>query len=160
MSDLFSDAAPTPEEFDGVPALECAVVVPVPVEHAFAGFSDHIHLWWPAEELSVWGVGSFLDLEGNALVETSADDEEAVWAEVRRTGQETRLDLVWHHQPAGGTTTELTIDFRADGTGETSVSLVHDGWTTEPPSVEDRAVYLTFWPLALEKFSRFMGGGL
>ncbi|MHA7277980.1 SRPBCC family protein [Arthrobacter sp. HLT1-21] len=158
MSDLFSDAAPSAPDFDRLVALEFAVLVPVPVEHTFAGFVEHIHLWWPAEVLSVWGAGSFFDLEGNSLVETSVEEDEAVWAEVRRTGQDTRLEMVWHHQPTGGTSTELTIDFRPTTGGGTTVSLVHDGWSTEPASGADRATYLDFWPLALEKFSRFMGG--
>ena len=158
MSDLFSNAAPPPQQFDRVAALEFDVALPVPVEHAFAGVAEHIHLWWPAEELSVWGVGSFFDLEDNALVETSADDEEAVWAEVRRTRQDTRLEMIWHHQPDGRAPTELTIYFRQEGSGATA-SIIHSGWTTEPSSVEGRAIYRDFWPLALEKFSRFMGGG-
>ncbi|MBG6180912.1 SRPBCC domain-containing protein [Arthrobacter sp. CAN_A1] len=158
MSDLFSNAAPPPQQFHRVAALEVATALPVTVEHAFAGFTEHIHLWWPADGLSVWGIGSFFDLEDNALVETSADEEEAVWAEVRRTQEDTRLEMIWRHQPGGGAPTELTIDFRPEG-GGTTAAIIHSGWTTEPSSVEERAIYRDFWPLALDKFNRFMGGG-
>lgn len=158
MSDLFSDAAPPPPTPDRTMVLEYASAVPVPPEHAFAGFTENIHLWWPAEELSVWGPESFFDLEDKALVETSISEAEAVWAEVRPTSGHLRLDLIWHHQPGGGEPTEVTIGFHADPTAGTVVSLAHDGWTTEPGSREQRKIYQIFWPLALEKFSRFMGG--
>ncbi|WP_019483330.1 SRPBCC domain-containing protein [Arthrobacter sp. TB 23] len=158
MSDLFSDASPPPPTPERVSPIEFEVTVPVPPEHAAAGFAEHIHLWWPVEDLNVWGAGSFFDLEDNALVETSVDEVEAVWAEVSRTEQSTRLEMVWRHHPDGGTPTDLTIEFlRGPGDG-TTLSLVHDGWDTEARSKTERELYQIFWPLALTKFQRFMGG--
>ncbi|WP_026551214.1 SRPBCC domain-containing protein [Arthrobacter sp. H20] len=158
MTDLFSDASPPQPAPDRLAALEFGITVPVPPEHAAAGFSEHIHLWWPAGELSVWGSESFFDLENRALVETSTDDEEAVWAEVSRADDGRRLEMIWRHQPDGGVPTEVTIVFHDDADSGSRVSLVHGGWTAEASSREDRAIYEAFWPLALEKFCRFMGG--
>lgn len=158
MSNLFSDAAPVPVEPDPAPSLAFSVTVPVPRDHAFAGLVDNIHLWWPAQSLSVYGVGSFFDLEGEALVETSPDNEEAVWGAVIDREDARRLDLAWHHQLAGGTQTELSLGFEAAPGGGTLVSLTHGGWSTAHQSVQDRSFYQSFWPIAFEKFQRFMGG--
>ena len=164
MSDLFSDATPPQPAPERVSPLRFEVPVPVPPEHAAAGFTEHIHLWWPAEALSVWGTESFFDLEGNALVETSTNEVEAVWAEVRRTDQDTRLEMLWRHHPDGGAPTDLTLEFLDNresfvraGNGAT-LRLIHDGWSTEATSMVERELYQDFWPLALAKFQRFMGG--
>lgn len=158
MSNLFSDAAPPVVQPDPAPSLAFSVTVPVPPDHAFAGFLDSIHLWWPAQSLSVYGVGSFFDLEGDALVETSPNNDEAIWADVIDREDGRRLDLAWHHQPAGGTQTELSLRFEDGPGGATLVSLTHGGWSTAHQSAQDRSLYETFWPTALEKFQRFMGG--
>lgn len=54
MSSLFSHAQ-DPSESDSDSANDPlapvvnTVVVPGSVAHAFAGFTDHTHLWWPLE---------------------------------------------------------------------------------------------------------------
>ncbi|MBG6192296.1 hypothetical protein IWX64_003266 [Arthrobacter sp. CAN_A212] len=157
MSNLFSDAVPLPAEPDPAPVLAYSVNVPVPPDHAYAGFVDNIHLWWPAQNLSIYGVGSFFDLEDGTLVETSPENEEAVWADVFGREDGCRLDLAWHHQLPGGTQTELSLRFDRIPDEGTLVSLTHGGWSTAQQSHTERSLYEAFWPTALEKFKRFMG---
>jgi hypothetical protein len=154
--------------------------VPAPVEHAWAGLTEHLHLWWPADELSRWGAESFFDLEDNALVETSADEQENVWGEVTdgRPGQS--LDLRWRHLGSASTTmVRVTVTEDAPtsvrpeaargevapgptggvdaGRAAATLEFVHSGWsTTDPEDLYE--FYRDFWPRAAARYRRFMGG--
>ncbi len=162
MSGLFSHAASEPAGGGDAGDLAVAVRVPADTAHAFAGFTEHIHLWWPASELSVWGPGSFFDLEDNVFVETSADDQEAVWAEILERTQDSALHLLWRHRPGTLPATSVSLAFiEAGGSApNTSVELVHGGWTRGGELGGLRSRYETFWPLALARYARFMGGAL
>ncbi len=164
MSGLFSHAAPEPAGGGTVADIRASVRVPADVIDAFSGFTEHLHLWWPGAELSVWGAGSFFDLEGGVFVETSAEDEEAVWAEVieredQRDGHRA-LSLLWRHRPGPfpATTVELSFDGVEGSAPATTVDLVHSGWPTEEGSGDLHGLYERFWPLALARYARFMGG--
>lgn len=149
------------------------MTVPAPVDHAWAGLTEHLHLWWPADELSRWGEDSFFDLEDNALVETSAQDDENVWGEVVESDPGQWLDLRWRHlgsasttqvrlemmpvdEPASGDATRAGVT-RSGINESTSLTLTHSGWTAaDPQDVFD--LYRAFWPEALARYQRFMGG--
>ncbi|WP_207597698.1 hypothetical protein [Arthrobacter sp. D5-1] len=64
MENLFSHPASEPEPSqqagDALQPLIFTVVVPTNVSHAFQGFTDHPHLWWPLEQESVFGGSSRL----------------------------------------------------------------------------------------------------
>lgn len=183
MSGLFSHASSEADVPSERPDIRASVSVPSPPDHAWAGLTDHLHLWWPAELLSRWGEGSFFDLEGNALVETSAQDDENVWGEVidRAPGQ--LILLTWRHA-GSAVTTELRLEVstgaspavQADGGGraepsgvdeqggaragtgiETKLTLTHSGWTSAEPE-ELYHFYQDLWPAALGRYRRFMGG--
>ncbi|MHA7264472.1 SRPBCC family protein [Arthrobacter sp. TMN-37] len=166
MSGLFSHAAPEPAAGGTAADVSASVRVAADVVDAFSGFTEHLHLWWPAAELSVWGAGSFFDLEDGVFVETSTEDEEAVWAEVleredQREGYRA-LSLLWRHRPGTAPATSVSLSFTASG-GEgqgTRVEVVHGGWTrqADPDGLRER--YASFWPLALARYARFMGGAL
>ena len=173
MSGLFSHSSAAGDLPAPRPPLEAVVTVPAPADHAWAGLTEHLHLWWPADELSRWGDDSFFDLEDNALVETSAEDEENVWGEVieGRPGQ--WLELRWKH-PGSASTTQVRLELvlgdggaadtaeptlvnRPGESTSTVLTLGHDGWTTADPQ-DTYDFYRLFWPGALARYRRFMGG--
>lgn len=182
MSSLFShpSAADVPEVRSELTAV---VTVPAPVDHAWAGLTEHLHLWWPADRLSRWGADSFFDLEDNALVETSADEDENVWGEVMDSRRGQWLELRWRHLGSASTTvvrlTMTRTDAASTGRGEvrddtvpgpgedrdgagagrtsTTLALVHHGWSTLDPQ-DLYEFYGDFWPDALARYRRFMGG--
>lgn len=186
MSGLFSHPGEPPQDAVDRPALHAEVTVPAPRDHAWAGLTEHLHLWWPAGELSRWGDESFFDLEDNALVETSAQDDENVWGEVTDGLPGEWLSLTWRH--AGSqSVTQLLLVMGQDQTGVGDVdrlpprgrgvadtgeadtggaavgeprsvlTITHSGWTgTDPEDLY--AFYRTFWPEALGCYRRFMGG--
>lgn len=155
--------------------ISAAVVVPATAEHAWAGLTEHLHLWWPADELSRWGDGSFFDLEDNALVETSTQDDENVWGEVIDGRPGEWLELSWKHVGAASSTS-LRLDLtggasnhhaRAESAAQdsgfageqvnTTLTVTHGGWiATDPQDLYQ--LYREFWPNALARFQRFMGG--
>jgi hypothetical protein len=173
MSGLFSHPSGESDVPEPRPPLRAAVAVPAPLDHAWAGFTEHLHLWWPADELSRWGADSFFDLEDNALVETSADDDENVWGEVTGSQAGEWLELQWRHVGSASTTLlRLVLEGSSVPAGEpaglqgsaleggpsgTSLAVVHSGWSEADP-LDVYEFYRGFWPLALSRYRRFMGG--
>ena len=176
MSGMFSHPSPSADVPEVRPELRASVTIPASMDHAWAGLTQHLHLWWPADELSRWGEDSFFDLEDNALVETSARDDENVWGEVTDSSPGEWLQLSWRHagsasttavriemaagggSRAGATTTEAAGE-GAGGAGgpRVTLTLIHGGWTAgDPKDVYD--FYRRFWPDALSRYRRFMGG--
>lgn len=174
MSDLFSHSPVPADALAPRSDLHSAVDVPAPTDHAWAGLTQHLHLWWPAEQLSRWGAESFFDLEDKALVETSAEDDENVWGEVTAAQQGQWLELRWRHL-GSVSTTQVRIEVSSgkargdadagrpvsagspDSSDFSAFTLVHRGWTREDPD-EVYDFYADFWQLALGRFRRFMGG--
>lgn len=164
MSSLFSHSSAAADAPGERPDLRASVSVPTPVDHAWAGLTEHLHLWWPAEDLSRWGEDSFFDLEDNALVETSAQDDENVWGEVTGGRPGEWLELRWKHAGSASTTVvrlEMSESRNggsvASGQAGSTLALTHTGWTTaDPQAVYD--LYQGFWPEALARYQRFMGG--
>ena len=176
MSGLFSHSPASDDAPGSRPDLATSVLVPASGDHAWAGLTEHLHLWWPAAELSRWGESSFFDLEDNALVETSAEDDENVWGEVIGGEAGHWLELRWRNVGSASTTL-LRLEVR-DGSSEggaaaasyvieqdqesavpsgTTLTLTHSGWSTaDPPDLY--TFYRDFWPMALGRYRRFMGG--
>lgn len=176
MSGLFSHAGEPADDSMGRPDLRAEVTVPAPRDHAWAGLTEHLHLWWPAGELSRWGDDSFFDLEGNALVETSAQDDENVWGEVTDGLPGEWLSLTWRHAGSHSVTQLLlAMDVRQRGVHDergsstwdnggadveapgSVLTVTHGGWTRSDPD-DLYEFYRTFWPEALGCYLRFMGG--
>jgi uncharacterized protein YndB with AHSA1/START domain len=172
MSGLFSHSSVSDEGSAELPDLQTDVSVPATTLHAWAGLTEHLHLWWPAGELSRWGADSFFDLEDNALVETSAEDDENVWGEVIGGEPGQYLELRWRHLGSPSTTL-IRFDVSGDGAAGamstpalevssqagavSTLTLTHRGWTAADPP-ELYAFYRDFWPEALGRYLRFMGG--
>lgn len=177
MSDLFSHPSAASRVPESRPDVQVSVTVPAPIDHAWAGFIEHLHLWWPSDALSRWK-DSFFDLEDKAFVETSADDDEYVWGEVVHSVPGESVELRWRHV-SGDSTTVLSVsaagqvDHPSEGSNGQSTGpgaghgastqaltvlhFTHSGWTTQDPA-EIYEVYRTLWPIAAQRYLRFMGG--
>ncbi|MDQ0870406.1 hypothetical protein QFZ70_002879 [Arthrobacter sp. V1I9] len=132
------------------------VVVPGSVAHAFAGFTDHTHLWWPFDTLGVYGTGSYVEFEENLILETADDGRTSIWGTLDDWQPPLSFHATWHPGSNAMWSTELLVAFRAVEEG-TEVRIFHDGWEgAENPSAT-RAQYVAAWPLILARYSRFMG---
>ena len=159
MSNLFSHA----HEPDYVLAqetkdVEVSVILGVPTDQAFDGFTDGVHLWWPVAEQSIFGEGSHVAVLRDHLVEEADDGEEVVWAEVVEwdAGEFLRLHWVLGHEQNGSA--DIDVHFEVVGDSQTRVRVI-----TEPITQGTEQVGKTFicdWSLILARYTRFMGGAL
>jgi hypothetical protein len=161
MSSIFSHAQ-DPSGEDSRPAAEPlepvvnTIVVPGPVARAFAGFTDHTHLWWPLEQHGVYGAGSYVEFEENLILETADDGRTSIWGTLDDWQPPLSFHATWHPGTTALWSTELLVVFRAVGTG-TEVRVFHEGWEGAEDPVATRRAYVEAWPMILEKFARFMG---
>jgi hypothetical protein len=132
------------------------VVVPGGVAHAFAGFTDHTHLWWPLEEFGVYGAGSYVEFEENLILETADDGRTSIWGTLDDWQPPLSFHATWHPGTTALWSTELLVVFRAVE-GGTEVRVFHDGWEGAEDPAAARAEYVAGWPLILARYCRFMG---
>ncbi|MEQ7736099.1 hypothetical protein, partial [Escherichia coli] len=101
MSSLFSHGQ-DPEDSETHPASEplepvvAKVVVPGNVAHAFAGFTDHTHLWWPLESNGVYGADSYVEFEENLILETADDGRTSIWGTLDEWHPPFSFHATWH----------------------------------------------------------------
>ncbi|MFF1882764.1 hypothetical protein ACFVVC_15015 [Pseudarthrobacter sp. NPDC058196] len=161
MSSIFSHAQ-DPFETEGSPGGESleplvnTVVVPGPVARAFAGFTDHAHLWWPLEPYGVYGAASYVEFEENLILETSDDGRSSIWGTLDDWQPPLSFHAAWHPGTTAMWSTELLVAFRAVD-GGTEVRVVHDGWEGAEAPAGVRGHYVQAWPVILDKYARFMG---
>ena len=161
MDSIFSHPEPEPEpssqDTNDLEPLVVTVVVPASVSHAFLGFTDHPHLWWPLEEESVFGAGSHVEFEENLILETAEDGRTSVWGTIDDWQPPLSFHASWYPASTPLWSTELRVSFRAVD-GGTEVRLVHDGWEGAEDPAASRESYAEGWPRVLERYVRFMGG--
>ncbi|VXC02144.1 hypothetical protein [Arthrobacter sp. 8AJ] len=163
MSSIFSHAQ-DPSQDDGRQASDPlepvvnTVRVPGPVARAFAGFTDHAHLWWPLERHGVYGAGSYVEFEENIILETADDGRTSIWGTLDDWQPPLSFHASWHPGTTALWSTELLVVFRAVE-AETEVRVFHEGWEGAEDPVAAREAYVEAWPLILERFARFMGAG-
>ena len=132
------------------------VVVPGSVAHAFAGFTDHTHLWWPLDTFGVYGSGSYVEFEENLILETADDGRTSIWGTLDDWHPPLSFHASWHPGSSALWSTELLVVFRAVADG-TEVRVFHEGWEGAENPAAARAQYLAAWPMILAKYCRFMG---
>jgi hypothetical protein len=132
------------------------VVVPGSVAHAFAGFTDHTHLWWPLESSGVYGTGSYVEFEENLILETAEDGRTSIWGTLDDWQPPLSFHATWHPGSTAVWSTEVLVVFRSVEDG-TEVRVFHDGWEGAENPAALRAQYEESWPLILGKYARFMG---
>ena len=142
--------------FELLEPLVHTVVVPGSVAHAFAGFTDHTHLWWPLESHGVYGAGSYVEFEENLILETADDGRTSIWGTLDDWQPPLSFHASWHPGTTALWSTELLVAVRAVPDGA-EVRIFHDGWEGAEEPAATRAAYAEAWPLILARYSRFMG---
>jgi len=129
-----------------------AVHVARSCEDAFRIFTEDIGGWWPMETYSVFGATARVGVEGNDVVERSAEGERTVWAEIVESDPPRLLVMKWHPGTDPATATTVEVAFADDGDG-TRVELTHSGWETlGERAMEARQSYDGGWLQVLERF--------
>lgn len=112
-------------------AVRKTVDVTVPVERAWAVFTEQMGAWWPLATHSVsrehGGTPDGVVVQGRvggAIYETVADDR-LTWGTIAEWDPPRRLSVDWTVSP--GVTTQWTATFSPTATG-TRVELVHAGF--------------------------------
>ncbi|MFP5311891.1 MAG: hypothetical protein ACLGH7_05720 [Actinomycetes bacterium] len=161
MSSIFSHAQ-DPIGQDGQPSarpLEPVVntiLVPGPVARAFAGFTDHTHLWWPLAQHGVYGSESYVEFEENLILETADDGRTTIWGTLDDWQPPLSFHASWHPGTTALWSTELLVVFRGVG-ADTEVRVFHEGWEGAEDPAGTRQEYVEAWPQILDCFARFMG---
>ncbi|MDR7170499.1 uncharacterized protein YndB with AHSA1/START domain [Nocardia kruczakiae] len=120
----------TPE----LPTLEGKATVALPVDRAFAFFTQSFGSWWPA----VYHIGA-VDMadaiveprEGGRWYERGVDGSECDWGRVLTWDPPHRLVLTWQingtwqYDPDPAHASEIEVRFTADGPQQTTVTLEH-----------------------------------
>lgn len=135
--------------------------VPLPVDRAFALFTEGMQTWWPLETHSIaadeGGDASRVALRfeggvGGRVVEVGADGSECAWADVMAWQPPHRLVLSWHpnRNPQAATVLEVRFTPHPEGT---EVVLEHRAWEElgeRGPSA--REGYDAGWEVVLARF--------
>lgn len=160
MSNLFSHAHEPDyvsihehEDFDE------SVVLDVPVDQAFDGFTDGVHLWWPVAEQSISGEGSHVAFLRDHVVEETEDGEEILWADVMEWESGEFIQLHWILGQEQYGSADVEIHFEAAGAGQTQVRVVTEKMPQHHVQGDDD-VFICDWSLILSRYARFMGGAL
>jgi len=138
--------------------------VNVPIEQAFAVFTEKMGAWWPATHHIA--KQPFLEIEvegrsGGRWFERAADGSECDWGRVLAWEPPNRVVFAWHLQgdfkfdPNPEKASEVEVRFFAEGAGKTRVELEHRnferhgaGWEQLRTSVDSPGG----WTAVLEGF--------
>jgi uncharacterized protein YndB with AHSA1/START domain len=135
--------------------------VPLPVDHAFALFTEGIGRWWPLASHSLAGRDAidcrFEQRVGGRLLELARDGTEHVWGTVTAWDPPRRLALTWHPGLPPATAQHVEVTF-SPVAGGTCVRLVHDGWERlGDTGVGERANYVPGWDVVLGRYVELAG---
>jgi uncharacterized protein YndB with AHSA1/START domain len=135
-----------------VPVVRAVTVRRTP-EDTFRLFTAGIGAWWPMATHSVFGATARVDVEGSEVVETSAEGERSVWAEIVESSPPRLLVLSWHPGTDPTKPTRVEVTFAPDGEG-TRVELTHTGWEAMGDRAEAaRRSYDEGWQSVLGRFA-------
>lgn len=147
--------------------IRISIDLPVPPEHAFAGFID-LDAWWPREY--TWS-GEVLDRvamevgEGGHCIEWGPHEFRYDWGRVLRWDPPTRLLFTWQigpdrtPQPDPARASEVEVTVAQVGEGS-RVTVVHRHFDRHGDGADDYRAGLANpggWPYMLEAFARSVG---
>ncbi|MHA7304526.1 SRPBCC domain-containing protein [Arthrobacter sp. TMN-49] len=159
MPNLFSHAhEPDYVSPRAAETFEQSVVIDVPGDQAFDGFTDAVHLWWPVGEQSVFGDGSHVAILRDHLVEEADDGEEIVWADVEEWESPGFIKLQWTLGQEQFGSSEIEIRFESVDGGMTRVRIDYQQVSGQDSASD--GVFVCDWPLILSRYARFMGGAV
>ena len=130
-----------------------SVVVALPLDDAFALFTERMGSWWPTATHSiggdkVTGVVFEAQLDGR-IYETTSDGDEHDWARVLVWEPPRRFAMSWHPSPDSPAATEVEVRFSQEGAA-TRVDLEHRFWERlGERAAEARADYDPGWDYVL-----------
>jgi activator of Hsp90 ATPase-like protein len=117
------------------------LLVRTPVALAFDYFTHDIDEWWP---VSARSAGCGLECRsGGRIYEIGADDGMHVWGHVTDWLPPLHLRLAWTRDQPDDSSTEVQIDFSANGTDRTRIELSHQGW--KPHQMKLYIDYRKYW---------------
>ena len=108
--------------------------VNVPIEQAFAAFTEKMAAWWPATHHIAKQPFVAIEMEqrnGGRWFERAADGSECDWGRVLAWEPPNRVVFAWHLQgdfkfdPNPEKASEVEVRFFAEGAGKTRVELEH-----------------------------------
>jgi len=116
-----------------LPAIRRSVTVNVPVEKAFAVFTESFATWWPKHHVNPNGYeGAYIEPGvGGRWFERAPDGSECDWGRVLGWDPPHRVLLSWHlngeydYDPNTARASEVEVRFIAEGPTTTRVELVH-----------------------------------
>ncbi|MCU6482751.1 hypothetical protein [Arthrobacter sp. A2-55] len=155
MSSIFSHA-PEPDYVSPAEATWQVIseVVGTDAVHAFDGFTDAVHLWWPVSEQSEFGEGSHVAFLRDNFVEEGEDGDELAWADIVEWESPTLLRLDWRVADAPLSSSEVEVRFEDVVDGACRISIGFEAMTAGDSHL------VCDWPLILSRYARFMGGAL
>jgi uncharacterized protein YndB with AHSA1/START domain len=144
--------------------------VSVPIERAFAVFTEKMGAWWPATHHI--GNQPFAEIEveqraGGRWYERAADGSECEWGQVVAWEPPHRVAFSWHLQsdwkfdPNPERASEVEIRFFAEGAGKTRVELEHRGLERHGAGWEQLRTGVDSpggWSAVLEQFAKTVAG--
>jgi uncharacterized protein YndB with AHSA1/START domain len=134
-----------------------SVLVELPLEQAFALFTDGINEWWPLEEGYSFGGDRAREVHlepwvGGRLYERWVDGEEFQTGRVTECDRPHRIVFTWRDEHERG---EMEVEVRFTPEGDaTRVAVEHRGFERLGPGGEDLAMrYSGGWPRVLQAFA-------
>ena len=159
MSNLFSHAHEPDYVWPSTSkAAEDTFVLDIPVDQAFDGFTDAVHLWWPVEDQSVFGAGSHVAVLRDHLVEESEDGEDIIWADVQEWESPRFIKFHWTLGQEQHGTSDVEIHFDPVEDGMTRVRISYEQVSADADGSDGS--FICDWSLILARYARFMGGAL
>lgn len=142
-----------------------SVTVDAPIERAFDRFTAGIGSWWPAEHHLLQAELAEMVFEprvGGHIFDRGVDGSECRWSRVLACDPPQRVVFTWdinpqfQLEPDPAKTSEVEVQFHAEGPGRTRVELEHrhldrhgDGWE----GLRDALGSRDGWPQELERFA-------
>jgi uncharacterized protein YndB with AHSA1/START domain len=142
-----------------IPAVEKTVTVSLAPAAAFERFTRQITSWWPLAKFSIGNnpaaTVAFEPLAiGGRLVEHWPTGEAHVWGTITVFEPPARLSFTWHVGKSEDTAQLIEVFFSPEGTGSTSVRLVHTGWERLGEAAQEtRDSYDRGWIFVLDCFA-------
>jgi uncharacterized protein YndB with AHSA1/START domain len=126
-----------------------SVTVSLPVEAAFALFTERAAAWWPLATHSVFGRdAATCRLEpgvGGRFYEVHRNGQQSEWGRVTHWAPPARVVFSFYPGRGPAAATEVEVTF-APAPGGTRVTLVHRGWEKcAPAQAAERAGYEQGW---------------
>lgn len=132
-----------------------AIELNASIEKAFGHFTKNIHLWWPlaTHSLSQENAKSvvFEAKVGGRIYEIEKSGREREWGRVKVCEPPHRLVFSWVLE-APEKQTEVEVEFKDEGAGKSSLTLIHRGWDKRSDGAEWRAQYNQGWTGVLKAY--------